>query len=64
MARALEALGDISVHMLSLSATEINLTLIVDDDRMAEAMRALHAAFFAATPAGPGSRAPVAGGRS
>lgn len=46
MARALGALGDIPVHMISLSATEINLTLIVNGDDLAPAMRALHAAFF------------------
>jgi aspartate kinase len=46
MARALTALGDCRVHMLSLSATAINLTIIVDGDAVGEAMRRLHAAFF------------------
>ena len=46
MARALGALGDVRVHMLSLSATEINLTLIVDGDQLQPAMRAVHDAFF------------------
>ena len=46
MARALTALGNCRVHMLSLSATAINLTLIVDGDAVGEAMRRLHAAFF------------------
>jgi len=46
MARALAALGDLRLHMLSLSATGINLTLIVDDDAVHEAMRRLHDAFF------------------
>jgi aspartate kinase len=46
MARALAALGDIPVHMVSLSATEINLTIIVDGAQLEHAMRALHAAFF------------------
>lgn len=46
MARALTALGDLRVHMLSLSATGINLTLIVDGDAVHDAMRRLHAAFF------------------
>ena len=46
MARALGALGDLRLHMLSLSATGINLTLIVDDDAVHEAMRRLHEAFF------------------
>jgi aspartate kinase len=51
MARALTALGDVRLHMISLSATEINLTLIVDDDQLQPAMRAVHAEFFGA-PAG------------
>jgi aspartate kinase len=46
MARALAALGDLRLHMVSLSATGINLTLIVDGDAVHEAMRRLHAAFF------------------
>jgi aspartate kinase len=48
MARALAALGDLHLHMCSLSATGINLTLIVDGDRVDEAIRRLHAAFFEA----------------
>ncbi len=51
MARALGALGDLRLHMVSLSATGINLTLIVDDDSVHEAMRRLHRAFFAAEAA-------------
>ncbi len=46
MARALAALGALRLHMLSLSATGINLTLIVDGDSVEEAMRRLHAEFF------------------
>lgn len=46
MARALAALGDLRVHMCSLSASAINLTLIVDGDQVHEAMRRLHRAFF------------------
>ncbi|MGH7616982.1 MAG: ACT domain-containing protein, partial [Gemmatimonadaceae bacterium] len=46
MARALGALGDVRVHMLSLSATGINLTMVVDDDQVKPAMQRLHAAFF------------------
>jgi aspartate kinase len=46
MARALGALGDVRVHMLSLSATSINLTMVVDDDQVKPAMQRLHAAFF------------------
>ncbi len=46
MARALDALGDLRLHMVSLSATGINLTLIVDGGDVHEGMRRLHAAFF------------------
>jgi aspartate kinase len=46
MSTALEAMGDVRVHMLSLSATGINLTMVVDDDQVKPAMRRLHAAFF------------------
>jgi aspartate kinase len=46
MARALGALGDVRVHMLSLSATRINLTIVVDDEQVKPAMQRLHAAFF------------------
>ncbi|MHB8838944.1 MAG: lysine-sensitive aspartokinase 3 [Gemmatimonadaceae bacterium] len=49
MARALAALGDMRVHMCSLSASAINLTLIVDGDQVHEAMRRLHRAFFEET---------------
>ena len=48
MAKALAALGELRLHMVSLSATGINLTLIVDGDQVNEAMRRLHTAFFGA----------------
>ena len=48
MARALTALGDLRLHMVSLSATGINLTLIVDGDNVSEAMQRLHQEFFPA----------------
>jgi aspartate kinase len=47
MARALRALEDTPVHMLSLSATGINLTVVVDGEQVAPVMRRLHAEFFA-----------------
>ncbi|HJR63836.1 MAG TPA: lysine-sensitive aspartokinase 3 [Gemmatimonadaceae bacterium] len=50
MSQALAALGDIPVHMVSLSASEINLTIIVDAEQLEPAMRALHAAFFTRAP--------------
>jgi aspartate kinase len=48
MARALASLGATTVHMLSLSATGINLTLVVDGDALEPALRALHGEFFPA----------------
>jgi aspartate kinase len=47
MARALHALDDTRVHLLSLSATGINLTVVVDGERVAPGMRLLHEEFFA-----------------
>ena len=46
MGRALMALGDVQIHMMSLSATGINLTVIVDADAVNPAMRRLHSEFF------------------
>jgi aspartate kinase len=46
MARALAALSGMSIHMLSLSASGINLTMLIDADQVPRAMRQLHAAFF------------------
>jgi aspartate kinase len=50
MARALDALAGIQVHMISVSASEINLTLVVDGDDLRLAMSALHTAFFGGRP--------------
>jgi aspartate kinase len=56
LARAFGALAGVRVHMASVSATGINLTLVLDADQVAPAMRRLHDAFFgepaAAAPAG------------
>ena len=46
MSRALGALGGVRVHMLSLSASGINLTMLVDGEQVAPAIRALHQEFF------------------
>lgn len=46
MGCALAALDGVRLHMLSLSATGINLTMVVDADQVAPAMRRLHDAFF------------------
>ncbi|MEO6443810.1 MAG: lysine-sensitive aspartokinase 3 [Gemmatimonadaceae bacterium] len=46
MSRALAALSPLRVHMLSLSASGINLTMLVDGEQVGEAMRRLHDEFF------------------
>jgi aspartate kinase len=46
MARALAAIGETQLHMLSLSATGINLTMVVDSDDVQPLMQRLHAEFF------------------
>ncbi|HXG69625.1 MAG TPA: lysine-sensitive aspartokinase 3 [Gemmatimonadaceae bacterium] len=46
MGRAIGALGDLKIHMMSLSASGINLTIIVDGDALNTAMGRLHAEFF------------------
>ena len=46
MARALAALRDTPIHMLSLSATGINLTIVVDGEQVSPVMRQLHDEFF------------------
>ncbi len=46
MGRALIALGETKVHMMSLSATGINLTVIVDGDEVKPAIDRLHREFF------------------
>jgi aspartate kinase len=46
MARALSAIGDVRIHMLSLSSSGINLTVVVDGEQVPPAMRRLHDAFF------------------
>ena len=46
MSRALGCLGDARLHMLSLSATGINLTMVLDGDDVNPLMQRLHNAFF------------------
>jgi len=46
MSRALRAIGATRVHMLSLSATGINLTMVVEGEEVSPLMRRLHAEFF------------------
>ena len=50
MARALGAIGDIRVHMLSLSASGINLTVVVDGEQVKPAMRRLHDGLLRGAP--------------
>jgi aspartate kinase len=47
MGRAISSLDGIKVHMMSLSATGINLTVIVDGEQLNPAIERLHEAFFA-----------------
>jgi len=49
MGRALMALGETRIHMMSLSATGINLTVIVNADQVTPAIVTLHREFFGAT---------------
>jgi aspartate kinase len=46
MGRALHCLRGHTLHMLSLSATGINLTAVLDNAALADAIRALHTEFF------------------
>ncbi|MCC6319364.1 MAG: lysine-sensitive aspartokinase 3 [Gemmatimonadaceae bacterium] len=50
MSQALSALGALRIHMLSLSASGINLTMIIDGDQVSNAMARLHEAFFPTSP--------------
>jgi len=47
MGRAIGALDGIKVHMMSLSSTGINLTMIVDGDQLNQVIERLHDSFFA-----------------
>ena len=46
MSRALAVIGDLRVHMLSLSSSGINLTIVVDGEQVHPVMRRLHDTFF------------------
>jgi aspartate kinase len=48
MSQALAAIGELRVHMLSLTSSGINLTVVVDGDQVSPAMVRLHDSFFAA----------------
>lgn len=49
MSRALAAIGDCRLYMLSLSATGINLTMVLDGDEVNPLMQRLHKVFFEET---------------
>ena len=53
MGRALAALAGVRIHLLSLSAAGINLSIVVDGDQTWPAMRRLHDAFFGEGAAKP-----------
>jgi aspartate kinase len=46
-AKVFTALGDINVRMISQGASEINITFVIDEDDVPEAVRRLHNRFFA-----------------
>jgi aspartate kinase len=46
-AKVFSALGDINVRMISQGASEINITFVIDESDVPEAVRRLHTAFFA-----------------
>jgi len=46
-AQIFDAIRDINVRMISQGASEINLTFVIDEEHVPEAVRRLHARFFA-----------------
>lgn len=62
-ARALTALRDINVEMISMGANEINLSLVVETAEVRQAMIRLHAAFFEDDGAASGAATSNAGRR-
>ena len=46
-AQVFTAISDINVRMISQGASEINITFVIDEDDVPEAVRRLHAHFFA-----------------
>lgn len=46
VSRAIGAIGDVRLHMLSLDSTGINLTMVVDADAVRPVMQRLHDTFF------------------
>lgn len=48
--RIFTALGDINVIMISQGASEINMSLVIEEDRVNDAVRRLHGEFFEPVP--------------
>ena len=48
--RIFRSLGDIDVMMISQGASELNVSLVIDDDNVVEAVRRLHKEFFEPLP--------------
>ena len=47
-AQIFTALGNINVRMISQGASEINITFVIDEEQVPEAIRRLHKHFFSA----------------
>src|SRR5256712_3655426 len=60
-ARVFETIRDINVSLISQGASRVNLTFIVDEEHVAEAVSRLHTALLERAEAGPGvlARAPI-----
>ena len=60
-ARVFETIRDINVSLISQGASRVNLTFIVDEEHVEEAVRRLHTALLERAEAGPGvlARAPI-----
>ena len=43
------AIQDVNIHMISQGASAINITFVIDEDRLAQAVRLLHDVFFQKT---------------
>ena len=50
-ARVFSRLTDVPIDMISQGASEINLTFVIDDDRIPDAVRELHEEFFSTVTA-------------
>jgi aspartate kinase len=48
--RIFSALGDINVMMISMGASEINMSLVIEENRVDDAVRRLHKEFFEPVP--------------